>query len=229
MAAVKELSFLGVFCLTLVLLRAVWTIYNNKSAHQTVLGFGWLILLAVGFTLSDGVPTAIGLAVIVVLLLQKLYFGSEVEPTQHRGHHVFLDFTNVIDEDPTAMAKWMMERMLSACREFNVKVVHHHSEVFVDDSPAGSPPGFASAVLVDESHVTAHCYSTIGLLAVDVFTCGAKPQVTKLIAKRLQEGIAERYPNSKGRLGEVPRFPTAISQNSSKFVIQTPGGSRKVQ
>ena len=35
-----------------------------------------------------------------------------------------------------------------------------------------SPPGFAAVVLIDESHVTAHCYSERGILAVDVFTCG---------------------------------------------------------
>ena len=35
-----------------------------------------------------------------------------------------------------------------------------------------SPPGFAAVVLIDESHVTAHCYSERGILAIDVFTCG---------------------------------------------------------
>lgn len=35
-----------------------------------------------------------------------------------------------------------------------------------------SPPGFAAVVLIDESHLTAHCYADRGLLAVDCFTCG---------------------------------------------------------
>ena len=31
---------------------------------------------------------------------------------------------------------------------------------------------------MDESHVTAHCYSEIGILAIDVFTCGKNnPQI----------------------------------------------------
>ena len=34
------------------------------------------------------------------------------------------------------------------------------------------PLGFAAVVLVDESHVTAHCYSDRGWLAIDCFTCG---------------------------------------------------------
>ena len=28
------------------------------------------------------------------------------------------------------------------------------------------------SVLIDESHVSAHCYSERGLLAIDAFTCG---------------------------------------------------------
>ena len=47
--------------------------------------------------------------------------------------------------------------------------VHSHVEIFDGDL---SPPGFAAVVLIDESHVTAHCYSESGLLAIDVFTCG---------------------------------------------------------
>ncbi|MGB2018093.1 MAG: S-adenosylmethionine decarboxylase, partial [Candidatus Poseidoniaceae archaeon] len=36
----------------------------------------------------------------------------------------------------------------------------------------GSPPGFAAVVLLDESHISAHCYSDRGWLALDCFTCG---------------------------------------------------------
>ena len=44
-----------------------------------------------------------------------------------------------------------------------------------------SPPGFTSCVLIDESHVTSHCYSDRGWLAVDVFTCGHhSPEVIKV-------------------------------------------------
>ena len=33
-------------------------------------------------------------------------------------------------------------------------------------------PGFAAVVLLDESHITAHCYYEKGWLAIDAFTCG---------------------------------------------------------
>jgi S-adenosylmethionine decarboxylase len=35
-----------------------------------------------------------------------------------------------------------------------------------------SPPGFTAVVLLDESHCSAHTYADLGLIALDVFTCG---------------------------------------------------------
>ena len=35
-----------------------------------------------------------------------------------------------------------------------------------------SPPGFTAIVMLDESHCSAHCYADLGLMAMDVFTCG---------------------------------------------------------
>jgi len=35
-----------------------------------------------------------------------------------------------------------------------------------------SPPGFACVVMLDESHCSAHSYAELGLMAIDIFTCG---------------------------------------------------------
>lgn len=35
-----------------------------------------------------------------------------------------------------------------------------------------SPPGFAAAILLDESHCSAHSYADLGMVALDFFTCG---------------------------------------------------------
>ena len=35
-----------------------------------------------------------------------------------------------------------------------------------------SPPGFTAVVLLDESHCSVHAYADLGLMALDVFTCG---------------------------------------------------------
>jgi S-adenosylmethionine/arginine decarboxylase-like enzyme len=54
-----------------------------------------------------------------------------------------------------------------------------------------SPPGFTAALLIDESHVTAHSYSEKGWLAIDVFTCGAHdPQPLATQIRRRIEAYA---------------------------------------
>lgn len=37
---------------------------------------------------------------------------------------------------------------------------------------AVSPPGFTCIVMLDESHCSAHTYADLGLVALDLFTCG---------------------------------------------------------
>ena len=64
---------------------------------------------------------------------------------------------------------WMLELMQYAVKTANVREVHAHVEEF---DGTQSPPGFAAVVLLDESHVSAHCYYGKGLLAIDAFTCG---------------------------------------------------------
>ena len=64
---------------------------------------------------------------------------------------------------------WMLELMQYAVKSANVREVHAHVEEF---DGTQSPPGFAAVVLLDESHVSAHCYYGKGLLAIDAFTCG---------------------------------------------------------
>ena len=44
-----------------------------------------------------------------------------------------------------------------------------------------------AVVLIDESHVTAHCYSDEGLLAIDVFTCG--PHDPEHVVELIHEGL----------------------------------------
>ena len=78
--------------------------------------------------------------------------------------YVKCDFNEVRD------GRWMLELMRHAVKNAKVREVHSHVEEF-DGSE--SPPGFAAVVLLDESHVSAHCYYGNGLLAIDAFTCGA--------------------------------------------------------
>ncbi len=102
---------------------------------------------------------------------------------QSRGSHVLLDYSNYSSHEENE-GHWMLNLMRESVMECGVREVHSHVEVF-DGSI--SPPGFAAVVLIDESHVTAHCYSKSGLLAIDVFTCGDHDpeDVAGLIHERL--------------------------------------------
>ena len=98
-----------------------------------------------------------------------------------RGRHVLLDYVGYSSPVPDD-GKWMLAVMREAVQESGIREVHSHVVSF---DGVESPPGFAAVVLIDESHVTAHCYSDSGLLAIDVFTCG----------KDSPEGVAD-YINS---------------------------------
>ena len=81
-----------------------------------------------------------------------------------KGRHVTLDYTGFSGE-----GRWMLSILQSAVRRSNVREGHAHVSEF---DGTESPPGFAAVVLIDESHVSAHCYAEEGILAVDCFTCG---------------------------------------------------------
>jgi S-adenosylmethionine decarboxylase len=84
------------------------------------------------------------------------------------GSHVLLDYVDYV-RGTEGDGEWILGVLRECVRESGVREVHSHVEVF---DGTESPLGFAAAVLIDESHVTAHCYSDRGLLAIDVFTCG---------------------------------------------------------
>ncbi|MGB1232934.1 MAG: S-adenosylmethionine decarboxylase, partial [Poseidonia sp.] len=98
--------------------------------------------------------------------------------------------------------QWLFSAMREAVARSPATEVHAHLAPF-DGST--SPPGFAAVVLIDESHITAHCYADRGLLAVDCFTCGdTDPEI---IASYLDERLTARFPNLlRTRKDRVDRF-----------------------
>lgn len=99
------------------------------------------------------------------------------------GSHVLLDYVDY-ERGREGDGEWVLEILRECVRESGVREVHSHVEIF---DGAESPLGFAAVVLIDESHVTAHCYSKRGLLAIDIFTCGDSDSgsVADLIHERL--------------------------------------------
>ena len=84
------------------------------------------------------------------------------------GAHVFLDYTGYVSPHEND-EQWILELLEQAVERSEARKVHSHVEPF---DGTLSPIGFAAVVLLDESHVTAHCYSEKGWLALDCFTCG---------------------------------------------------------
>tara|TARA_B110000438_G_scaffold95231_1_gene94550 strand:+ start:44 stop:409 length:366 start_codon:yes stop_codon:yes gene_type:complete len=81
-----------------------------------------------------------------------------------KGRHVTLDYSGFKGD-----GDWVLKILQAAVSRSNAREVHAHVAQF-DGSQ--SPLGFAAVVLIDESHVSAHCYADEGILAVDCFTCG---------------------------------------------------------
>ena len=81
--------------------------------------------------------------------------------------------------------------------------VHSHVEIFDGTT---SPPGFAAVVLLDESHFTAHCYSSKGWLSIDCHVwCNRHP----FNHRRNGQGISSISPTMKLEKKKVEsRFTT---------------------
>ena len=86
----------------------------------------------------------------------------------HRGKHLLIDCSNVTRavclDDNT-----MLEVMAAAAKKAGATVVSQIRYKFGQDSP----PGFTCVVMLDESHCSAHTYADLGLIAMDIFTCGS--------------------------------------------------------
>ena len=85
------------------------------------------------------------------------------------GRHIFIDFVGYVP--PTENdGKLILALMRECIRNSTATEVHSHVTQFDGNS---SPLGFAAIVVLDESHFSAHCYSELGWLAIDCFTCGS--------------------------------------------------------
>jgi S-adenosylmethionine/arginine decarboxylase-like enzyme/uncharacterized protein with PQ loop repeat len=133
-----------------------------------------------------------------------------VSDARYRGFHVLLDYSGFVTptEDPKAFSEWNMAAIHSALATNGIRCVHSHAEVFAAGGP--TPPGFTSVCLLDESHVSSHCYSEDGLLAIDIFTCGGKPQQTFAAARDIHRAVMAKLPGCKFIGSSTYRFPYRI-------------------
>ena len=154
-----------------------------------------------------------------------------------RGYHVLLDYIEASSFKTSALADYFRQQVLPhldsaiiveystdrmiaetvfhiifrALIDNGINVVHKKLIVFEQSVNAPSPPGFTSVMLLDESHASAHCYSEMGLLAIDCFTCGGNPQATKNVAASIHKSLTTIFPDIKSKLHLTHRFPYEIT------------------
>jgi len=117
------------------------------------------------------------------------------------GKHVYMDYTGY-QHDGLNDGEKMLQIMIQSTELANIRPVFSHVEEFDGQR---SPSGFAAVVLLDESHITAHCYYEKGWLAFDAFTCGAgNPDI---IADYIVENLKIKMPGLiQMRRDKVSRF-----------------------
>ncbi|MDQ1257964.1 MAG: S-adenosylmethionine decarboxylase [Candidatus Hydrogenedentes bacterium] len=112
-----------------------------------------------------------------------------------KGRHLLIDCQDVPREVGLNDAL-VLEVMARAAQRAGATVISQIRYKFGSDSPAG----FTAVVMLDESHCSAHSYGDLGLMAMDIFTCGdTEPrEVLRLIQEELDLGTVT--------VREFPRF-----------------------
>jgi len=113
-----------------------------------------------------------------------------------KGKHLLIDCRNV----PRAVCLddgRMLRAMASAAQRAGATVISQVRYQFGHNSP----PGFTAVIVLDESHCSAHTYADLGLIALDVFTCGNTDPRDVLAYIREEIDLGEVA------IREVARFP----------------------
>ena len=102
-----------------------------------------------------------------------------------KGNHLLVDCRRV-SRNVCLDDKSFLRAMARGAESAGATVVSQIRYKFGQDSP----PGFTAIVMLDESHVSAHTYADLGLIALDVFTCGGtRPEdILKHIRREIDLG-----------------------------------------
>ena len=113
----------------------------------------------------------------------------------HQGKHLLIDCGSV-SREVCLDDRHMLDVMARAATRAGANVISQVRYHFGHNSP----PGFTAVVLLDESHISAHCYADTGQIALDIFTCGstAPQNVLDYILEEIDLGTV--------KFSEVSRF-----------------------
>jgi len=122
----------------------------------------------------------------------------------YKGKHILIDCCNVANE-VCLDDRRMLDVMACAATKAGATVISQVRYHFGHNSP----PGFTAVVLLDESHMSAHCYADTGQIALDIFTCGTTDpkEVLRYIREEIDLGTVT--------FKEELRFVTSFSPDAS--------------
>ena len=110
----------------------------------------------------------------------------------YKRKNIFLDFIYFnIKDNLEECCKYIFDLMNKSIELTNMS--NKHSKMIILDKD--TEEGFTSVILLDESHITCHAYTKLGLLALDVFTCGNTNPI--IISDYLIKEIKIKYPTIK--------------------------------
>lgn len=118
----------------------------------------------------------------------------------HKGQHLLIDCRGV-PRDLCLNDKLLLKSMADAAEEAGSTVISQIRYKFGIDSP----PGCTAIVMLDESHCSVHTYADLGLIAMDVFTCGATDP------RQIWENLRSRLGLTNFTVSCVHRFETSAS------------------
>ncbi len=122
-----------------------------------------------------------------------------------KGHHILIDCRNV-PRDVCLDDGRMLEVMARSAAKAGMHVISQVRYHFGHNSA----PGFTCVCLLDESHVSAHTYADLGLIALDVFTCG------KTDPAKILDYMREELDLGDVTMKTLPRFMTSEDDASSE-------------
>lgn len=124
--------------------------------------------------------------------------------------HLIIDCRNV-SRDLCLNDKLVLNVMARAAERAGATVISQIRYKFGSDSP----PGFAALVMLDESHCSAHTYADLGLIAMDIFTCG------KTDPRVVFQYIREELDLGDVTIRELPRFSVQEEPSSAITDIES--------
>jgi S-adenosylmethionine/arginine decarboxylase-like enzyme len=139
---------------------------------------------------------------------------SEILVSTAKGLHSMCDHINCIipAKNVESVALNLIFNFKIICEEEGLRVVGEKCVIF---DGTKSPPGFTFVLCLDESHISVHSYAETGQIATDIFTCSKNPQAHINAIRRIEDLIADQFPDGKlYKKHSVARFFTPYPGSS---------------